>query len=152
MLARHTNRAVAMYGQTPDVEDLGLYGADLMNPEDTKFTFNGPQGVELVTLFKQMYDAKPLLPEALTATYTGSGKKFMAQQVAMSSGSAYLKNFRTDAPGLSANVGITTPMSNTGKANMYLQGVSVGTRCSSRWPTWSATVSARPCRATRWRA
>ena len=126
VLAQHTNGAVAMFGQTPSIEDLGLYGVDAMNKEGTRFTFNSAKGVELVNLFKQMYDAKALLPEALTATYTGAGKKFMAQQVALNTGSAYdLKNFKTDAPGLYANVGITTPMTNTGHANMYLQGVSV---------------------------
>lgn len=133
VLAQHSNGSIAMYGQTPGIEDFGLYGVDLMNQAGTQFTFNSPKGVELVNLFKQMYDVKALLPEALTATYTGSGKKFMAQQVAMSSGSAYdLKNFKTDAPGLYANIGITTPMTNTGKANMYLQGVSVSANSKNK--------------------
>ncbi|MEV4316283.1 sugar ABC transporter substrate-binding protein [Actinocrispum sp. NPDC049592] len=133
VLAAKSQGAVAMFGQTPGIEDFGLYGVELMNPQGTKFTFNSAKGVELTELFKQMYDVKALLPEALTATYTGSGKKFMAQQVALSSGSAYdLKNFKTDAPGLYANIGITTPMTNTGKANMYLQGVSVSANSKNK--------------------
>lgn len=133
VLAANTKGAVAMYGQTPGIEDFGLYGVELLNQAGTEFTFNNAKGVELVELFKQMYDVKALLPEALTATYTGSGKKFMAQQVALSTGSAYdLKNFKTDAPGLYTNIGITTPMTNTGKANMYLQGVSVAANSKNK--------------------
>jgi multiple sugar transport system substrate-binding protein len=132
-LAANTKGAVAMYGQTPGIEDFGLYGVELMNPAGTEFTFNSAKGIALVELFKQMYDAKALLPDALTATYTGSGKRFMAQQVALSSGSAYdLKNFKTDAPGLYSNIGITTPMTETGKANMYLQGLSVAANSKNK--------------------
>ncbi|KAA2250130.1 extracellular solute-binding protein [Solihabitans fulvus] len=132
-LAKNTNGAFAMLGQTPQIEDLGLYGVDLMDPAGTKFTFNSAKGVKLVELYKSMYDAKALLPEALSATYTGSGKKFLAQQVAISSGSAYdLQTFRTDAPSLYANVGITAPMTNTGHANMYVQGLSVAAHSKNK--------------------
>jgi multiple sugar transport system substrate-binding protein len=124
---------IAMLGQTPGIEDFGLYGVPLMNAEGTKFTFNDAKGVELVEMYKQLYDAKALLPEALTQTYTGSGAKFMAQQVALSPGSGYdLENFRTNAPGLYRNVGITKTITNTGNANMYLQGISVAAHSKNK--------------------
>jgi multiple sugar transport system substrate-binding protein len=124
---------IAMLGQTPGIEDFGLFGVPLMNADGTEFTFNDPKGVELVEMYKQLYDAKALLPEALTQTYTGSGAKFMAQQVALSPGSGYdLENFRTNAPGLYKNVGITKTITNTGSANMYLQGLSVAAHGKNR--------------------
>ncbi|WP_211305235.1 ABC transporter substrate-binding protein [Crossiella equi] len=132
-LASKAGGKVAMLGQTPGIEDFGLYGVPLMDSGGTKFTFNDAKGVQLVELYKAMYDAKALLPEALSATYTGSGAKFLAQQVALSSGSAYdLQKFRTDAPSLYANIGITEPMTNTGKANMYLQGLSIAQQSKNK--------------------
>lgn len=128
-----SKKKIAMLGQTPNIEDFGLYGVPLMNEAGTKFTFNDPKGVELVEMYKQLYDAKALVPEALTQTYTGSGAKFMAQQVALSPGSGYdLDNFRTNAPGLYKNVGITKTITNTGNANMYLQGMSVAAHGKNR--------------------
>ena len=117
-------KKIAILGQTPSIADFGLYGVKLF--ENDKFTFNEPEGVEFVETYKRMYDAGALIPEALTQNYTGAGTKFMAQQTAMNPGSAYdLGKFKTDAPGLYANIGITTPITNTGSANMFLHGVSV---------------------------
>ncbi len=118
------SKKIAMLGQTPSVADFGLYGVKLF--ENDKFTFNEPKGVELAELYKRMYDAGALIPEALTQNYTGAGAKFMAQQTALNPGSAYdLGKFKTDAPSLYANIGITKPITNTGSANMFLHGVSV---------------------------
>lgn len=117
-------KKIAILGQTPSIADFGLYGVKLF--ENGEFTFNEPKGVELVESYKRMYDAGALIPEALTQNYTGAGTKFMAQQTAMNPGSAYdLGKFKTDAPSLYANIGITTPITNTGSANMFLHGVSV---------------------------
>ena len=117
-------KKIAILGQTPSIADFGLYGVKLF--ENDEFTFNEPKGVEFVESYKRMYDAGALIPEALTQNYTGAGAKFMAQQTAMNAGSAYdLGKFKTDAPSLYANIGITTPITNTGSANMFLHGVSV---------------------------
>ncbi|WP_394613161.1 ABC transporter substrate-binding protein [Lentzea sp. JNUCC 0626] len=119
-------KKVAILGQTPSIADFGLYGVTLF--KDDKFAFNEPKGVEFVETYKRMYDAGALIPEALTQNYTGAGAKFMAQQTAMNPGSAYdLGKFKTDAPSLYGNIGITTPITNTGSANMFLHGVSVPT-------------------------
>lgn len=117
-------KKVAMLGQTPSIADFGLYGVKVF--DNDKFTFNEPKGVEFAESYKRMYDAGALIPEALTQNYTGAGAKFMAQQTALNPGSAYdLGKFKTDAPSLYANIGITKPITNTGSANMFLHGVSV---------------------------
>ena len=125
-LASKSQGNIAMLGSTPTVEDLALYGVKIMNDDQSAFTFNDAKAVALVDMYKKMYDAKALLPEALSDTYTGAGKKFMAQQVAFTSGSAYdLQNFKRDAPTLYPNVGITKALTNTGHNNMYVQSLSV---------------------------
>jgi multiple sugar transport system substrate-binding protein len=126
VMAQRSNKQVAMLGLTPVIADFGLYGCQVMNADGTKFTFNEPKGVEFVEMYKRLYDAGALIPEALTANYTGAGTKFMNQQIAWAPGSAYdLANFKTNAPSLYANVGITKTITNTGKAVMYVQGLSV---------------------------
>jgi multiple sugar transport system substrate-binding protein len=125
-LADKSKGNIAMLGQTPQVEDLALYGSKIMNDDQSAFTFNDAKAVALVDMYKKMYDAKALLPEALSDSYTGSGKKFMSQQVAFTSGSAYdLQNFKTQAPSLYPNVAITKALTNTGHNNMYVQSLSV---------------------------
>jgi multiple sugar transport system substrate-binding protein len=132
-MAQRTDRKVAMLGQTPSIADFGLYGVEMMNADGTKFTFNSAKGVELVEMYKRMYDAGGLVAEALTQNYTGSGAKFAAQQTALTPGSAYdLGKFKTDAPSLYANIGITKPITNTGKANMFVHGVSVPTSSKNK--------------------
>jgi len=132
-MAQKTDRKVAMLGQTPSIADFGLYGVEMMDAGGTKFTFNSAKGVELVEMYQRMYDAGGLVAEALTQNYTGSGAKFMAQQTALTPGSAYdLGKFKTDAPSLYANIGITKPITNTGKANMFVHGVSVPTSSKNK--------------------
>jgi multiple sugar transport system substrate-binding protein len=126
VMAQRSNKQIAMLGLTPVIADFGLYGVTVMNGDGTKFTFNEAKGVEFVEMYKRLYDAGALIPEALSATYTGAGTKFMNQQIAWAPGSAYdLQNFKTNAPSLYANVGITKTITNTGKAVMYVQGLSV---------------------------
>ena len=126
VMAQRSDKKIAMLGLTPVIADFGLYGVTVMDSSGTKFTFNEPKGVEFVEMYKGLYNAGALIPEALTANYTGAGTKFMNQQIAWAPGSAYdLANFKTNAPSLYANVGITKTITNTGKAVMYVQGLSV---------------------------
>ena len=123
-LAQRTK--VAMLAQTPTIVDFALYGVKLLSDNGETFVFNEPKGVEFLEMSKRMYDAGAYVPEALTQNYTGAGAKFMAQQTALQPGSAYdLGKFKTDAPSLYANIGITKPITNTGHAAMFLHGVSV---------------------------
>ncbi|MGW1893643.1 ABC transporter substrate-binding protein [Streptomyces sp. NPDC002004] len=128
-MARKSHGKVATLANVPTIEDFGRYGVPLMNAQGTGFTFNGPKGVELLTKYKELYDAQALDPQALTATPESSGKKFLTEAVAMNPGSALdLDNFKKQAPTLYRNIGITDQISNTGKDNMYVMGVMVNSR------------------------
>ncbi|MEV8566171.1 extracellular solute-binding protein [Streptomyces sp. NPDC051322] len=128
-LAKRSKGRVATLANVPTIEDFGRYGGQLMNKEGTGFAFNDSKGVELLTHYKELYDAKALDPQALTATPESSGHKFLTESVAMNPGSALdLANFKKQAPSLYKNIGITDQVSNTGKANMYVMGVMVNSR------------------------
>ncbi|MEU2676037.1 sugar ABC transporter substrate-binding protein [Streptomyces sp. NPDC007107] len=133
-LAGASGGKVAALANVPTIEDFGRYGGALMNDEGTGFAFNDAKGIELLTKYKDLYDAKALDPQALTATPESSGHKFLTESVAMNPGSALdLANFKKQAPGLYKNIGITDQVSNTGKANMYVMGVMVNAQ-SKRKP------------------
>ncbi|MFE7318020.1 extracellular solute-binding protein [Streptomyces sp. NPDC057555] len=125
-MARGSDRRIAMLAGTPSIEDFGRYGVRLMNAQGTAFTFNEPKGVQLLTRYKELYANGALDSQALTAVAESAGRKFAQQSVAMNPGSALdLENFKRDAPGLYKNIGITDAVNNTGKANMYVQGLMV---------------------------
>ncbi|MFG2263713.1 ABC transporter substrate-binding protein [Streptomyces sp. NPDC048720] len=128
-IADRTGGKVATLANVPTIEDFGRYGVPLMNKEGTGFAFDDAKGVELLTEYKRLYDAKALDPQALTATPESSGRKFLTQAVAMNPGSALdLGNFKKQAPGLYRNIGITDQITSTGHANMYVMGVMVNSR------------------------
>lgn len=128
-MARQSKGKVAALANVPTIEDFGRYGVPLMNEDGTAFSFNDPKGVELLTRYKELYDAKALDPQALTATPESSGHKFLTESVAMNPGSALdLANFKKQAPSLYKNIGITDQITSTGKANMYVMGVMVNAR------------------------
>ncbi|MFF7714440.1 extracellular solute-binding protein [Streptomyces sp. NPDC007988] len=128
-IAEKSDGKIATLANIPTIEDFGRYGVKLMNDEGTAFTFNDAKGVELLTRYKELYDAKALDPQALTATPESAGKKFLTQAVAMNPGSALdLEKFKKDAPTLYENIGITEQISSTGKDNMYVMGVMVNAR------------------------
>ncbi|MFJ7074155.1 ABC transporter substrate-binding protein [Streptomyces sp. NPDC098781] len=125
-MAKETDGKVATLANVPTIEDFGRYGVELMNKEGTAFTFDDAKGVELLTKYKELYDAKALDPQALTATPESSGKKFLTGAVAMNPGSALdLGNFKKQAPNLYKNIGITDQITSTGHVNMYVMGVMV---------------------------
>ncbi|MFD7818386.1 ABC transporter substrate-binding protein [Streptomyces sp. NPDC059785] len=125
-LADKSDGKVATLANVPTIEDFGRYGVPLMNDKGTAFTFNDTKGVELLTKYKELYDAKALDPQALTATPESAGKKFLTGAVAMNPGSALdLGNFKKQAPSLYKNIGITDQITSTGKVNMYVMGLMV---------------------------
>lgn len=125
-LADKSDGKVATLANVPTIEDFGRYGVELMNKEGTAFAFNDAKGVEILTKYKELYDAKALDSQALTATPESSGKKFLTEAVAMNPGSALdLGNFKKQAPNLYKNIGITDQITSTGKVNMYVMGVMV---------------------------
>jgi multiple sugar transport system substrate-binding protein len=128
-MAKESGGKVATLANVPTIEDFGRYGVPLMNKEGTAFAFNDTKGVELLTKYKELYDARALDSQALTATPESSGKKFLTGAVAMNPGSALdLENFKKQAPSLYKNIGITDQITSTGHANMYVMGVMVNSR------------------------
>ncbi|MFJ9870670.1 ABC transporter substrate-binding protein [Streptomyces sp. NPDC101165] len=128
-MAKKSDGKVATLANVSTVEDFGRYGVQLMNKEGTGFAFNDTKGVELLTKYKELYDAKALDPQALTATPESSGKKFLTEAVAMNPGSALdLGNFKKQAPNLYKNIGITDQITSTEHVNMYVMGVMVNSR------------------------
>ncbi|MFI1068890.1 ABC transporter substrate-binding protein [Streptomyces puniciscabiei] len=128
-MARKSGGKVATLANVPTIEDFGRYGVTLMNKQGTAFAFNDAKGVELLGRYKELYDAKALDPQALTATPESSGKKFLTGAVAMNPGSALdLDNFKKNAPSLYRNIGITDQITSTGHVNMYVMGVMVNSR------------------------
>lgn len=141
-LAEKSHGKVATLANVPTIEDFGRYGGQLMNKEGTGFAFNDAKGVELLTRYKELYDAKALDAQALTATPESSGHKFLTESVAMNPGSALdLANFRKQAPSLYKNIGITDQVSNTGKANMYGMGVMVNAQSKRKPPPWPSPTT-----------
>ncbi|MCB5910703.1 ABC transporter substrate-binding protein [Streptomyces pinistramenti] len=125
-MAKKSDGKITMLASTPSIEDFGRYGVRLMNAQGTAFTFNEPKGVELLRHYRELYAAGALDSQALTAMAESSGRKFQQQSVAMNPGSALdLGNFKKEAPSLYKNIGITDTVNNTGKANMYVQGLMV---------------------------
>ncbi|MFF8860852.1 ABC transporter substrate-binding protein [Streptomyces sp. NPDC015139] len=128
-MAEKSDGKVATLANVPTIEDFGRYGVPLMNKQGTGFAFNDAKGVKLLTKYKELYDAKALDPQALTATPESSGKKFLTGAVAMNPGSALdLGNFKKNAPSLYRNIGITDQITSTGHVNMYVMGVMVNSR------------------------
>ncbi|MHB9857492.1 extracellular solute-binding protein [Streptomyces sp. YIM S03343] len=128
-MAKKSKGKVATLANVPTIEDFGRYGVPLMNGKGTGFAFDDAKGVQLLTKYKELYDAKALDPQALTATPESSGKKFLTEAVAMNPGSALdLENFKKQAPNLYKNIGITDQITSTGHVNMYVMGVMVNSR------------------------
>jgi multiple sugar transport system substrate-binding protein len=128
-MAHKSDGKVATLANVPTIEDFGRYGVELMNKQGTAFTFNDPKGVQLLSKYKELYDAKALDPQALTATPESSGRKFLTEAVAMNPGSALdLDNFKKQAPNLYKNIGITDQITSTGHVNMYVMGVMVNSK------------------------
>lgn len=128
-MAKKSDGKIALLASTPSIEDFGRYGVKLMNDEGTQFTFNEPKGVELLQHYEDLYKAGALDSQALTAAAESAGRKFQQQSVAMNPGSALdLGKFKKEVPSLYKNIGITDAVNNTGKANMYVQGLMVNAK------------------------
>ncbi|MFJ3902861.1 ABC transporter substrate-binding protein [Streptomyces sp. NPDC090025] len=122
----------ATLGQPPTIEDFGRYGVEAMDTAGEKFTLNSEKGVELLTKYKELYDKNGLHKQTLTLKDDSTGTKFLQQEIAMNPGSAHdLDKFKSEAPSLYENIGITDVPTNTGKQNMYLQGLAVNSKSKS---------------------
>ena len=121
------NGAVTMVASVPTLESLGQYGVQLMNDDQTEFTFNSEKGVELVQHYIDMYNQKALSAEALNNTWTGEGDAFKQGTIASLSGSAYsVADFEANAPELYKNLAITERLlGDGGKMNVAMETLVV---------------------------
>lgn len=97
----------SMTASVPSIESLGGYGAQLMNDDQTAFTFNDDKGVELVQHYIDMYRQHALSDDALNNQWTGEGDAFKQGDVASLGGSAYsVSDFERNAPMLYKDLAI----------------------------------------------
>lgn len=118
-----------MLGQLPAIADLGMYGVELMDDAEERFTFDSERAVQMIEQYREAYERQGLLPDATVLTATDTGERFQSGQVAFTGGSAYdLDNFRENAPDLYENLGMTEGITDTGSVNMTSQGMAVSSR------------------------
>ncbi|GLY00518.1 MULTISPECIES: extracellular solute-binding protein [Actinoplanes] len=117
-----------MVGRLPAIETFGAYGVPLMNAEGTTFTFNDAKGVELVTRYKQLFEAGGLTEATLNELQTGEVDAFKAGQVGWLPGSSYtLKDLKSTAPKIAETVAISPQITND-KPNMYIESLAVNAK------------------------
>lgn len=122
----------SMIGRTPNIEIFGMYGVELMNADQTEFTFNNADGVELVEKYKELYDEGAFLPESLSTDYTGIDKSFQAGKIAYMPGSAYnVQALQDNAPTVFESLALT-PLITNEKPNMYIQLVAVSEQSENK--------------------
>ena len=126
-MGENCNGSVSMVASVPTLESFGQYGVQLMNDDQTEFTFNDKKGVELVQHFIDMYNQKALSAEALNNTWTGEGDAFKQGSVASLAGSAYsVADFEANAPELYKNLGVTERLlGEGGKMNVAMETLVV---------------------------
>ncbi len=131
-MAGTAHGAYSMIGRTPVIETFGTYGVPLMNSGGTKFTFNDPKGVQLLTRFKTLYDAGALTEDILNEKQTGEVDKFKAGELGWLPGSAYnLQDFKQNAPDIYKSVGIGPAIANA-SPNMYIESLAVSAKGHNR--------------------
>ncbi|MBI0143775.1 sugar ABC transporter substrate-binding protein [Bifidobacterium sp. W8116] len=91
----------------PTIGTFGEYGAEIMNKDQTKFTFNSPKGVELVQHYVDMYKDGMMSKEAVAASGSQTTDLFKQGSVATRSGFMYdLKDFKQNAPEIYKNLAV----------------------------------------------
>lgn len=130
IMAKNANGDFSMFGRTPTLESFGEYGVELMNEDQTKFTFNNEKAVEYLNRFKEVYDAGGLLPETLSQNYTGVDKSFQTARIAYMAGSAHnIQQIKDDAPSVYKSLVFTPQIVNAApNMNPQLVGVSSKTK------------------------
>lgn len=116
---------VSMIGRLPAIETFGTYGVDLMNEEQTEFTFNEPAGVEFLQKYIDLYEGEGFTAESIGALQTGELDAFKSGQLAWLPGSSYtLNELKETAPDVYENVAITPAIANE-DPNMYIESLAV---------------------------
>ncbi len=123
-----------MVAAVPTLESLGQYDSQLMNEDQTEFTFNDEKGVELVQHYIDMYKEKSLSADALNNQWTGEGDAFKEGNVASLSGSAYsVSDFEENAPKVYENLAIVERLiGEGGKQNVAMETLVVSNTAKNK--------------------
>lgn len=114
-----------MIGRLPAIETFVNYGVQVMNEDHTEFTFNGPEGVELVQHYKDLYEAGALTDSAVNALQTEEAEMFQKGHTAWLPGSSYtLKKLKEQAHDVYENVAMGPAIANAAP-NMYIHSIGV---------------------------
>src|SRR5699024_5299712 len=97
----------SMIGRLPAIETFGTYGVQLMNEDETAFTFNEPRGVELLEHYVDLYQGQGFTEESLNALQTGELDSFKAGELGWLPGSSYtMQELRDTAPDVYESVAV----------------------------------------------
>ncbi|PZG01484.1 extracellular solute-binding protein [Micromonospora deserti] len=117
-----------MVGRLPAIETFGAYGVPLMDQAGTKFTFNDAKAVELVSHYRNLFQAGGMTEETLNKLQTGEVDAFKAGRVGWLPGSSYtLKDLKATAPKVAETVAISPQITND-KPNMYIESLAVNAK------------------------
>ncbi|HEY9330495.1 MAG TPA: sugar ABC transporter substrate-binding protein [Streptomyces sp.] len=124
-MAKKSHGKYRMLGLLPGTEMMAKYGIEVMNKDQTAFTFNNAEGVKFIERYAELYKAGAIVPEALSTDYTGEMKSFQTGQLAYMDGGSYaIKNLKENAPKVYKTLKYTPQIANTA-ATMFPQNVAV---------------------------
>ncbi|WP_392672335.1 ABC transporter substrate-binding protein [Streptomyces sp. LN785] len=122
------DKGISMIGRVPTIETFGMYGAQLMNEDGTKFTFNDAKGVELVKRYQKLYAKAGFTKESLNALQTGEADSFKSGELGWLPGSSYtLSDLKKSAPKVAKTVAMGPLIANT-SPNMYIESLVVNSK------------------------
>lgn len=114
-----------MIGRLPAIEEMDSYGVDVMNDDETEFTFNNAEGVEMIQQYKDLYEAGALNDSAVNAVQSEEEEAFQSGRTAMLPGSSHtLTMLRDNAPDVHENAVMTERITNT-SPTMFMHGIGV---------------------------
>lgn len=114
-----------MIARMPVIENFGEYGAQLMNTDQTEFTFNDAAGAEFVERYQKLFESRGLDAEALDNLQTKEVEEFKAGNVAYTPGSSYtFFDLKDTAPDIFKVLGMGPRIANT-EPNMYIESLAI---------------------------
>jgi len=122
----------SMIGRLPAIETFGTYGVQLMNEDETAFTFNEPRGVELLEHYVDLYQGQGFTEESLNALQTGELDSFKAGELGWLPGSSYtMQELRDTAPDVYESVAVAPAITDVAP-NMYIESLTVSAQSENQ--------------------
>lgn len=122
----------SLMAKLPTIENFGEYGVQLMNDDQTEYTFNSKKGVEFVQHYIDMYKDGTLDGNALNADWTGETDAFKQGSVATVIGSLYsIGDFKENAKDVYDNLGLTKRIANT-SGHIYMEMLAINAQTKNK--------------------